>query len=138
MAFSLSNRMGMKGGRFRDDSGSGFRANTADFGSSAAPADRGSFGAEQSPSTSGGSPVMSSSLPGNPHSSSGFRRALERTQRKGNQVISGINKKDFSMSGGNRKPNYFAQGGRRRGLHIGAGAPVTVPAQQEGADAGGF
>ena len=129
MAFTLSNRMGMRGGRFGDDTGGGFRGSTAAFGASASGETRGGFGA--GPNNN----VTSSNLPGSPHSSTGFRRALERTAQHGNRVVSGIKSRDFSM-GKNRKPNYFAQGGHRRGLHIGAGAPVTTPASETGSDAG--
>lgn len=134
MAFNLSDRIGS--GRIKADPGAGWRGNPADFGSSASSADRGSFGAEQSPGMDSGQPVMSSSLPGNPHSSAGFRRALEHTARTGNKTLSSsISGSNFSM-GKNRKPSYFAQGGRRHGMHIGSGAPPITPAAQEGADTG--
>lgn len=135
MAFSLSDRIGS--GRIKVDPGAGWRGNTADYPNSGASAsDRGAFGAEQDPSFSSGQPVMSSSLPGNPHSSAGFRRALEHTARTGNKSLSSaISKSDFSM-GKNRKPSYFGQGARRHGMHIGSGAPPITPAVQEGADTG--
>lgn len=134
MAFSLSDRIGS--GRIKADPGAGWRGNTADLGAGADTSDRGAFGAEQSPNFSSGQPVMSSSLPGNPHSSAGFRRALEHTARTGNKSLSSsISKSDFSL-GKNRKPSYFGQGARRHGMHIGSGAPPITPAAQEGADTG--
>ena len=114
-------------GRMADDTGGGFRGNTADFGMNLDGDDRGGFGAE--------SDVVSSSANKQPHSASGFKRALMRSGRQSNSVIDGINKKDGSM-GRNRKPSYFAQGGSRHGLHIGSGAPFTGAANQEGMDTG--
>jgi hypothetical protein len=91
-------------------------------------AQRGSFGSEQNPSMSNGQPVLSSSLPGNPHSSRGFRKALERTQRSGSKLKDQLPDKTSFGNKGFRKPNYFAQGGGRHGMHIGSGAPFTGPA----------
>lgn len=95
---------------------------------------RAGFGAEQNPSGAPGQEVLTSATPGNPHSSAGFRRALEKTARSQNrlkdQLPSGQN---FSGSGF-KKPNYAFQGGGRHGMHIGAGAPFTGPADQTGAD----
>lgn len=123
---NLSQRMN---GRYKDDSGAGFRANTADFGMSMGDSDRGGTGAESDE-------VTSSSLPGNPHSASGFKRALMRSGHQSNSVVDGINKRDFSL-GQNRKPSYFGQGQRRHGMHIGSGAPAVRGAAMEGADSGG-
>lgn len=121
--FNLSDRI--SNGRMRDGSGSGFRANTADFGMNFDAGDRGSTG------------DMEGSNTGGPHSSAGFKRALMHTERTSGRLSGAIaSKKDFSGDGF-KKPNYFAQGGRRRGMHIGSGSPATIPAQQEGADAGG-
>jgi len=123
MAFNLSARMGMRGGgRFSDGVGSGFRSNAADFNASAETGERGGYGAETH-----GDGTLSSNLPGNPHSSYGFRRAIREAGNKGNSVIGGIHKRNFSM-GKNAKPSYFAQGGHRHGLHMGAGAPATMAA----------
>ena len=145
MALSLSARIGGKGGRggtINADGGSGFRSNTADFGMSAKPADRGSFGAEQDPNFSNGQPNMSSSLtssllPGNPHSSSGFRRALEKTKRSTSKLSGNITDKTNFGGKGFKKPNYFAQGAQRHGMHIGSGSPATIPAADTGSDIGG-
>ena len=124
-------------GRYQDDPGSGFRGNPADFDQSFDAAPRAGFGSEQNPAADQSQATLQSSPKGQPHSSSGFRRALEHTERSqsglGNRIVS---KQNFS-SGSNRKPNYFAQGQRRHGLHMGSGAPAIQPAQMEGADAGG-
>lgn len=91
-----------------------------------APMDaRGGFGAE----TSG---VQSSQLSGNVHSSRGFRRALKGAQRKSDRLAGQLPSKQSFSGQGYSKPNYFGQGGKRRGLHIGSGAPFTGPAQSEG------
>jgi len=122
MAFSLSDRI--SSGRIRTDPGSGFRANTADFGFSADTGDRGSVGDTEGSNTGG------------PHSSAGFRRALMNTERTQGRLAGQIaSKKDFGGKGF-RKPNYFGQGGQRHGMHIGSGAPFTGAANMEGADAG--
>ncbi len=113
-------------GRFSADGGSGFRANTADFGAGLEVGSRGGNGDE-----------VGNALPGNPHSSSGFRRAIKKAGSSGNSLSK--NMVDKTTFGGKnfRKPNYFAQGGQRHGMHIGAGAPHTAGAHQEGADFGG-
>jgi hypothetical protein len=123
--------------RIGADTGGGFRGNTADFDTSFAAHQRGGFGAEQDPARNPGQSMVSNQLPGNPHSSSGFRRAIKSAGRSGNSL------KDKLPSGvtfggkGFRKPNYFAQGGKRHGMHISTGAPHTGAATQEGSDAGG-
>lgn len=123
MAFSLSDRI--SNGRIRNDPGSGFRANTADFGVDFGAGDRGSTG-----DTEG-------SNKGQPHSSSGFRRALMKTERTAGRLSGDIaSRKDFSGQGF-KKPNYFAQGQRRRGMHIGSGGPATIPAVDTGSEFGG-
>ena len=136
MAFSLSDRI--SNGRIRNDPGAGFRANTADFGVNFGSPDRGAFGAEQNPSMAPGGDVQMGGQPkGNPHSSAGFKRALMATERTAGRLSGAIaSKKDFS-SGNSRKPNYFGQGSRRHGLHIGSGAPATVPAVDSGSEFGG-
>ena len=130
---NLSQRMQ---GRYQDDPGSGFRGNTADFDQSFDAAPRAGFGSEQNPAADQSQSMLSSNVKGQPHSSSGFRRALEHTERSqsglGNRIVS---KQGFGGKGYN-KPNQFSQGGRRHGLHIGSGAPATLPAQMEGADTG--
>lgn len=113
--------------RFEADGGTGFRGNTADFSSVAGPGQRGGTGAEQG--------VTSTAIAGSPHSSYGFRRALMKTQAKSGGSLKGaIMDKVHSGGQGFKKPNYFAQGGQRHGMHIGAGAPFTGSAQGEGAD----
>lgn len=86
---------------------------------------RGGFGAE----TSG---VQSSQLSGNVHSSRGFRRALKGAQRKSDRLAGQLPSKRDTSGPKFAKPNYFGQGGQRRGLHIGSGAPFTGAAQSEG------
>lgn len=124
MAFTLSDRIGSKG-RIAPDQGGGFRGNPADFNFTASTGDRGSVGDTE------GSNV------GGPHSSLGFRRALERSERQGSSRLSGdIASRTHFGGKGFKKPNYFAQGARRHGLHMGAGAPVTTPAMDTGAETG--
>lgn len=129
---NLSQRMN---GRYQDDPGAGFRANTADFDQSFDAAPRAGFGSEQNPAADPSQAVLTSSPKGQPHSSSGFRRALEHTERGnsglGNHMVS---KGSFGGSG-YKKPNYFSQGGKRHGMHIGSGGPATIPAEATGADA---
>ena len=87
---------------------------------------RGGFGAE----TSG---VTDSKLSGNIHSSRGFRRALKRAQASGNRLSDQLPSKQNFSGPGFEKPNYFAQGGQRRGMHVGSGAPAMLKARREGA-----
>jgi len=99
---------------------------------------RAGFGAEQNPSGEPGQQVLSSAPQGNPHSSSGFRRALMRTARAGNRLKDQLPNKTTFGGKGFSKPNYFAQGAGRHGMHIGAGAPFTGPAAGDtGANFGG-
>lgn len=98
---------------------------------------RAGFGAEQNPSGTPGQQVLSSAPAGNPHSSAGFRRALEKTARSSSRLKDQMPNKTSFGGPGFKKPNYFAQGGGRHGMHIGAGAPVTQPASQTGDDFGG-
>jgi len=92
-----------------------------------APANaRGGFGAE----TTG---VTSSQLSGNVHSSRGFRRALKESQRSNRLAGQLPSKKAFSGPSF-KKPNYFAQGEARHGLHVGSGAPFTGATKESGAD----
>jgi hypothetical protein len=123
--------------RFDADPGSGFRGNTADFSMGMDTAARSGFGAEQNPSGNQSQSMVSTQLPGNPHSSSGFRRAIRSAGKSGGSLKSQMPSGVHFGGRGYRKPNYFAQGGRRHGLHISTGAPHTAGATQEGADAGG-
>lgn len=123
--------------RLNADTGGGFRGNTADFGSGAGAPDRGGFGAEQNPSGNQSQSMVSNQLPGNPHSSSGFKRAIKSAGRSRPSLSSNLADKTSFGGKGFRKPNYFAQGGKRHGMHISTGAPHTAGATQEGADAGG-
>lgn len=59
------------------------------------------------------------------HSSSGFRRALRKTSARNDRLAG-------QLPARGKKANYFAQGGKRHGLHIGAGAPFTGSSEQEG------
>jgi len=113
-------------GRFNPDGGVGFRANPGGFGPMGVES-RGGHGDEESD-------IVSSNPPGNPHSSRGFRRALMRTQRSQGTLKDKLADKQHFGGPGFRKPNYFAQGGRRHGMHIGSGAPPVTPAQHEGAE----
>ena len=124
MAFNLSQRV--KSGRMADDDGSGFRSNTADFGISYGGGDRGGTGDDSGPNK--GTPQ--------PHSSAGFKRALMSTERSAGRLSGAITDQGFGGKGF-RKPNYFGQGGRRHGMHIGAGSPPITPATDAGSDAGG-
>lgn len=128
----------MSGNRIDADPGSGFRNNPADFEAGATFAQRGSFGAEQNPGAkAGGGAMVSSALPGNPHSSSGFRRAIKSAGRSGSSLKDKLPNKTTFGGKGFKKPNYFAQGGKRHGLHISTGAPHTSGATQEGSEFGG-
>lgn len=97
---------------------------------------RAGFGSEQNPAAQP-QEVLSSSPAGNPHSSSGFKRALERTARSSSRLKDQLPSKNGFSGPGFKKPNYFAQGGKRHGMHMGAGAPVTQPADDTGAGFGG-
>jgi len=126
MAFSLSQRMN-GGGRFQDDPGQGFRGGTADFGVSlngTAVGDRGGMGDGEGSNTGG------------PHSSSGFKRALMHAAHGPSRLSGAIASKKDTSGDGFRKPNYFAQGGRRHGLHMGSGAPAISPAMDTGSSDG--
>lgn len=72
--------------------------------------------------------MESSALPGHPHSSYGFRRAIKEASRQPARLV---DKSNFSGKGFT-KPNYFAQGGQRHGMHIGSGAPAIRPARHLG------
>lgn len=110
--------------RIKDDTGGGFRGNTADFGMSLDAGDRGSVGDDEG------------SNKGGPHSSEGFKRALMSTERNSGRLSGDIaSRKDFGGKGF-RKPNYFAQGQRRHGMHMGSGAPAVTPANDTGSDTG--
>ena len=112
--------------RIADDDGNGSNRGSSPFDltHTNAPLNaRGGFGAE----TSG---VQSSQLSGNVHSSRGFRRALKQTQNKSDRLAGQLPAKQHFGGPGFAKPNYFAQGGKRRGLHIGSGAPATLPASE--------
>jgi hypothetical protein len=69
-----------------------------------------------------------------PHSASGFRRALMRTARTSGRLKDQLPNKTSFGGKGFAKPSYFAQGGQRHGLHMGSGAPFTGAARQEGFD----
>lgn len=111
--------------RIQDDEGGGFRGNTADFGMSLDAGGRGSVGDDEG------------SNKGGPHSSAGFKRALMKTERTGGRLSGDIASRKHFGGDGFKKPNYFAQGGKRHGMHMGSGAPVVTPASTEGADSGG-
>lgn len=123
--------------RFNTDKGAGLRGNTADLGASASSGQRGGFDSEQDPN-GGNQQVLSSQLPGNPHSSHGFKSALKRTQRSGSRLKDQLPDKTTFGGKGFKKPNYFAQGAQRHGMHIGSGAPYTSGGQETGgSDFGG-
>lgn len=123
--------------RFNADEGTGFRGGPADFTSTAMGSERGGFGAEQNPAGNMSQNMVSSQLPGNPHSSSGFRRAIRSAGRPKSSLKNEMPNKVSFGGKGYKKPSYFAQGGQRHGLHISTGAPHTAGATQEGADFGG-
>jgi len=116
--------------RFSADMG-GRGGSPGEFGASASGGQRGGFGSEQD------SGVLSSSIPGNVHSSRGFRRALMKSQARGNQLKDQLPDGNSFGGKGYKKPNYFAQGGGRHGMHMGAGAPFTGAANDTGSDFGG-
>lgn len=122
MAFNLSDRI--SNGRIRTDPGSGFRANTADFGVNFNDGNRGGTGDDEGNNKGG------------PHSSAGFKRALMNTERTAGRLSGDIASRKHFGGQGFRKPNYFAQGQRRHGMHVGAGAPAVTPAMDTGSDAG--
>ena len=96
---------------------------------------RAGFGSEQSGEGSG--QVLSSGA-GAPHSSAGFRRALMKSTRGSSRLKDQLPNKTSFGGPGFKKPNYFAQGGGRHGMHIGSGAPFTGPASGDaGAGFGG-
>ena len=123
-------------GRFNADQGGGFRGNTADFGMGASGSQRAGFGAEQDPSAEAGQEVISNALPGNPHSSSGFRRAIRAAGQNRTSLKDQMPNKTTFGGKGFKKPNYFGQGGQRHGMHLSTGAPHTAGATSEGADFG--
>jgi len=125
MAFNLSQRV--KSGRMADDDGAGFRGNTADFGVDFGSGDKGGVGDDSG--SNKGAPQ--------PHSSAGFKRVLMHTEKTQGRLSGAIASKTDFGGKGFRKPNYFGQGGRRHGMHIGAGSPPITPATDTGSDAGG-
>jgi|SRR6267142_2621555 len=124
MAFSLTDRLNSSG-RIKADPGAGWRGNPADLNFSADAGDRGGTG-----DTEG-------SNKGGPHTSGGFRRALEKTERTAGRLSGDIASRQHFGGKGFKKPNYFAQGQRRHGMHVGAGAPAVTPAMDTGSDSGG-
>ena len=72
-----------------------------------------------------------------PKSAAGFRRALMKTSRQGNKLKDQLPGKQSFGGPGFKKPNYFAQGAQRHGMHMGAGAPAVTPAADTGSDFGG-
>lgn len=114
------------GGHIYDDKG--IRGGSPFDPNGASAMQRGGTGAEQKDVTSDAMPKV--------HSSYGFRRALKSASHKSDRLAGQLpSKKNFSGPKF-RKPNYFAQGAQRHGMHIGSGAPATVGAQMEsgGAD----
>ena len=129
MASSLSDRMK---GRFNADGGAGFRANPMPSDSTVGMDSRAGAGSGADDNQ------ITNTMPGSIHTSSGFRRALEHTERTQGSGLSGdIASRQHFGGKGFKKPNYFAQGGKRHGMHIGSGAPAIVPSEQTGSDAGG-
>ncbi len=102
----------------------------AGMGRGGSPAD---FGASGSPDQRGGNGADGQKL----HSAAGFRRALMKTSRTGSSLKDQLPQKQTFGGKGFKKPNYFAQGGQRHGMHIGAGSPFTGAAKDTGADFGG-
>jgi hypothetical protein len=124
----------MFGGKSSFSPDSGPRGGSPNPGKGMGTPQRAGFGSEQNPGAAAGQEVLTSAPAGNPHSSAGFRRALEKTARGQSKLKDQLpNAKTFSGPGFN-KPNYFAQGGGRHGMHVGSGAPFTGPAEQTGSD----
>lgn len=96
---------------------------------------RAGFGSEQNPSGTPGQEVLTSTMPGNPHSSAGFRAALKKSARSQSRLKDQLPSGQNFSGDGFKKPNYFAQGGARHGIHIGSGAPFTAGAEPTGSDA---
>lgn len=103
-------------------------------------ADKGIRGGNPNPDQTGGASTDARGSFGSdgqePHSSAGFRRALEKTARSGNRLKDQLPEKTSFAGKDFKKPNYFAQGGRRHGMHIGSGAPAIAGATDTGADFG--
>jgi hypothetical protein len=123
--------------RFNADNGNRGGNPNPDMTGGASFSQRASFGSEQDPTGTAGQQVLSNSPAGNPHSSAGFKRALMKTARSGSKLAGQMPNKTSFGAKGFKKPNYFAQGGGRHGMHIGAGAPAISPAEGTGSDTGG-
>lgn len=108
--------------RFNADMG-GRAGSPGAFDASASAGQRGGNGAEQD-----------SGVLGNVHSARGFRKALMKSGSKGNSLKDQLPDNMSFAAGKSRKPNYFAQGNGRHGMHIGAGAPFTAGADPTGAE----
>lgn len=122
--------MGFQGSnRFNADNGS--RGGSPNPVEGMGATQRAGFGAEQDPSAEAGQEVLSNSPAGNPHSSSGFRRALMKTARSSSRLKDQLPNKTTFGGPGYKKPNYFAQGGQRHGMHMSSGAPHTAAATDD-------
>jgi hypothetical protein len=121
-------------GRNRFNADNGIRGGNPNPGPDMGVPQRAGFGAEQNPSGDPGQEVLTSAPAGNPHSSSGFKRALMKTARTSSRLKDQLPSKQSFGGKGFQKPNYFAQGGGRHGMHIGAGAPAINPAEKTGSD----
>jgi hypothetical protein len=120
-------------GRNRFNADNGIRGGNPNPGPDIGVPQRAGFGSEQNPAADP-QQVLTSSPAGNPHSSSGFKRALMKTARTGSKLKDQLPNKQSFGNKGFQKPNYFAQGGKRHGMHIGAGSPFTGAAEKEGAE----
>jgi hypothetical protein len=120
-------------GRNRFNADNGIRGGNPNPGPDMGTPQRAGFGSEQDPAADP-QQVLTSSPAGNPHSSSGFKRALMKTARTGSKLKDQLPNKQSFGNKGFQKPNYFAQGGKRHGMHIGAGAPAVSPADKTGSE----
>lgn len=112
----------------------GIRGGNPNPGPGMGTSQRAGFGSEQDPNATDNQEVLSSSPAGNPHSSSGFRRALMKTQRNSGRLKNQLPDKTSFGGQGFKKPNYAFQGGRRHGMHIGAGSPAVTPTQDDASE----
>jgi len=120
-------------GRNRFNADNGIRGGNPNPGPGMGAAQRAGFGSEQDPAADP-QEVLSSAPAGNPHSSAGFKRALEKTARSSSKLKDQLPSGKTFSGKGYRKPNYFAQGKGRHGMHIGAGAPAINPADNTGSE----
>jgi|SRR5450432_1539165 len=121
-------------GKDRFNADNGIRGGNPNPGPAMGTPPRAGFGSEQDPNATDAQSVLTNSPASNPHSSSGFRRALMKTQRTSGRLKNQLPDKTTFSGPGYKKPNYFAQGGRRHGMHIGSGGPAVTPSQGDASE----